>query len=74
MNRYNSRFISLNLDHITLQCLKKPYTFLERDSSLEMKSELIFITIPVYIPFSKFMILQFPRRTNLLMHLLHSAV
>ena len=44
MNRYNSRFISLNLDHITLQCLKKPYTFLERDSSLEMKSELIFIT------------------------------
>ena len=74
MNRYNSRFISLNLDHITLQCLKKPYTFLERDSSLEMKSELIFITIPVYTSFSKFMILQFPRRINLLMHLLHSAV
>ena len=74
MNRYNSRFISLNLDHITLQCLKKPYTFLERDSSLEMKSELIFITIPVYTSFSKFMILQFPRRINLLMHLLHSEV
>ena len=74
MNRYNSRFISLNLDQITLQCLKKPYTFLERDSSLEMKSEFIFITIPVYIPFSKFMILQFPRRINLLMYLLHSAV
>ena len=39
-------FFCLNLNHIPLQCLKKPNTFLERGSALEIKTVLILVKFP----------------------------
>ena len=118
-NGYSSKFFRLNLNHIPLKCLKKPNTFLERGSALEIKTvlilvkfpyspilhyafsswiektmtktircqwetdlfcnsmglcgnfTLIFLSLPLYISFGKFMILQFP---ELSMHIVLKSI